>query len=70
MIQTGEKDEGFKKEREKNDWKDDISEQFSHWLNQKIKHEKLNMADPEYREWQKQFLEKLRELKEDLELTV
>jgi CRISPR-associated protein Csy1 len=63
-------DADFKREREKNDWQTEIRGEFAHWLNRKLKHEKLTMADPEYQHFHKLLKDKLRELEEDLEVTI
>ncbi len=61
-------DEDFKKNFQKKEWIDEIAKEFSHWLNQKLNHKHLNMGNPEYNAWRKQLLDKLVDLKEQLEV--
>lgn len=58
-------DEGFAREREKNDWPQQVADDFAIWLNQKLKHKKLAMGDVEYREWKSLAAKELRLLKDD-----
>lgn len=59
-------DKNFAKEREKNDWPQQVADDFGTWLNQKLKHEKLAMSEVEHREWKSLVARKLRLLKDDL----
>lgn len=61
-------DEAFSQEREKKDWVGGIADQFAFWLNRQLKHEKLTFGDAEHREWQFLLTEKLRLLKDELEV--
>lgn len=59
-------DENFAHEREKNDWPQQIADDFGRWLNQKLKHKKLAMSEVEHREWKSLVERKLRLLSDDL----
>ncbi len=58
--------EVFQQEREGNDWQEEIARQFAQWLNRKLQHDKLDMADPEFSAWFKtvigEFKQHVREL--------
>ncbi|KFI21588.1 type I-F CRISPR-associated protein Csy1 [Nitrosococcus oceani] len=60
-------DEDFSREREKNNWIQQIADGFGTWLNRKLEHEKLAMGDVEHREWKSLIARKLGLLKDDLE---
>lgn len=59
-------DEGFREEREKNDWQREIADQFAAWLNRQLDSEKLTMTDVEHTAWLKLLAQKLARLNEDL----
>ncbi|WP_350304443.1 type I-F CRISPR-associated protein Csy1 [Photorhabdus viridis] len=59
-------DKEFRFEREGGDWKKEIAADFSYWLNQSLKHERLEMELPERREWASVFKERLREFEDEL----
>lgn len=61
-----ETDEDFALKREKNDWIQQIADDFGIWFNQKLKHKKLAMSEVEHREWKSLVAQKLRLLKDDL----
>ena len=61
-------DEVFAQERQKNDWQAVIADHFAFWLNNRIKSKKLTPGDVEHREWKSLLVQKLRLLKEDLEV--
>lgn len=61
-------DKAFVQEREKNDWQAVIAGQFAFWLNDRIKTKKLIPGDVEHREWKKLLEQKIRLLKENLEV--
>ncbi len=61
-------DETFAQERKKNDWQAAVADQFAFWLNNRIKSKKLTPGDVEHREWKSLLEQKLRLLKEDLEV--
>ncbi|ETS30098.1 type I-F CRISPR-associated protein Csy1 [Photorhabdus temperata] len=59
-------DKEFRFEREGGDWKKEIAADFSYWLNQSLKHERLEMELPERREWASEFKKRLREFEDEL----
>ncbi len=61
-------DEEFKKNFQKMEWMQAITNEFAHWLNQKLRHKYLNMGDPEYDAWRKQLLKSMDGLREKLEV--
>ncbi|OCA54163.1 type I-F CRISPR-associated protein Csy1 [Photorhabdus namnaonensis] len=61
-----QQDETFKFEREGGDWKKEIAVDFSYWLNQSLRHERLEMGLSERREWASVFKERLREFEDEL----
>ena len=61
-------DEDFKKNFQKKEWIDEIAKEFAHWLNKKLQHKFLILGGPEYTTWRKQLLERLIDLKEQLEV--
>lgn len=60
-------DKNFAGEREKNHWPQQIAGDFSVWLNQRLKHEKLALSDVEHQEWKSLVARKINLLKDDLE---
>jgi CRISPR-associated protein Csy1 len=59
-------DESFAQEREKNDWPQQVANDFGTWLNRKLEHKKLAMGEVEHGEWKSLVARKLRLLKDDL----
>ncbi|NHB94658.1 type I-F CRISPR-associated protein Csy1 [Photorhabdus cinerea] len=59
-------DKEFRSERERGDWKKEIAADFSYWLNQSLKHERLEMELSERREWASVFKKRLREFEDEL----
>jgi CRISPR-associated protein Csy1 len=59
-------DESFAQEREKNDWIQQVADDFATWLNRKLKHKSLAMGEVEHREWKSLVTRKLRLLREYL----
>ncbi|MCT8346993.1 type I-F CRISPR-associated protein Csy1 [Photorhabdus temperata] len=59
-------DKEFRFEREGGDWKKEIAADFSYWLNQSLKHERLEMELSERREWASVFKKRLREFEDEL----
>ncbi|EQB98872.1 type I-F CRISPR-associated protein Csy1 [Photorhabdus temperata] len=59
-------DKEFRFEREGGDWKKEIAADFSYWMNQSLKHERLEMELPERREWVSEFKKRLREFEDEL----
>jgi CRISPR-associated protein Csy1 len=53
-------DEAFRQQRETETWKESVARDFSLWLNAQLKDEKLNVGEPERREWQAKPLFKTR----------
>jgi len=64
---TGQ-DEEFAREREKKDWQAAVANSFAGWLNKQISSKELTLGDAEHREWESLLEEKLRLLREDLEV--
>ncbi|WP_036774582.1 type I-F CRISPR-associated protein Csy1 [Photorhabdus australis] len=59
-------DKEFRSERERGDWQKEIVADFSYWLNQNLKHERLEMELSECHEWASVFKKRLREFEDEL----
>ncbi|MTH48177.1 type I-F CRISPR-associated protein Csy1 [Intestinirhabdus alba] len=57
-------DAAFRLEREKEGWKSAVADDFSRWLNQRLKHVRLDVGITERREWRTQrlFDQRMREM--------
>lgn len=54
----------FKLEREKEDWKQEVSQDFGYWLNRWLQHDELVFGYVEQREWSSLFKQRLREFEQ------
>lgn len=63
-------DADFVARRERNDWQQEVGDQFARWLNAQLQHAKLQMKDTEHGVWRKIVSRELRLLKDDLEVLV
>ncbi len=54
----------FKLEREKGDWKQEVSQDFGYWLNRWLQHDELVFGYVEQREWSSLFKQRLREFEQ------
>ncbi|OCQ52111.1 CRISPR-associated protein Csy1 [Photorhabdus australis subsp. thailandensis] len=61
-----QQDEIFKFEREGGDWKKEIADDFSLWLNNELRHERLEFGLTERNEWASVFKKRLREFEDEL----
>ena len=62
-----DQDDGFRTERDKDDWQKQVADDFSRWLNAHFRRDGLNMQLPERREWRTRplFHQRLREMEQD-----
>ncbi|RAX07672.1 type I-F CRISPR-associated protein Csy1 [Photorhabdus bodei] len=61
-----QRDEIFKFEREGGDWKKEIADDFGLWLNNELRHERLEVGLAERHEWAFVFKKRLREFEDEL----
>ncbi|MCA6219882.1 type I-F CRISPR-associated protein Csy1 [Photorhabdus antumapuensis] len=61
-----QQDEIFKFERESGDWKKEIADDFGLWLNNELRHERLEVGLAERHEWASVFKKRLREFGDEL----
>ncbi|WP_118984460.1 type I-F CRISPR-associated protein Csy1 [Photorhabdus sp. CRCIA-P01] len=61
-----QQDEIFKFERESGDWKKEIADDFGLWLNNELRHERLEVGLTERNEWASVFKKRLREFEDEL----
>ncbi|CAQ84824.1 MULTISPECIES: type I-F CRISPR-associated protein Csy1 [Photorhabdus] len=61
-----QQDEIFKFEREGGDWKKEIADDFGLWLNNELRHERLEVGLTERNEWASVFKKRLREFEDEL----
>ncbi|MBS9423701.1 type I-F CRISPR-associated protein Csy1 [Photorhabdus caribbeanensis] len=61
-----QQDEIFKFEREGGDWKKEIADDFGLWLNNELRHERLEFGLTERNEWASVFKKRLREFEDEL----
>ena len=59
-------DEDFAAARAAADWREDITDSFSRWLNKQLDSDKTPMADAEREHWRKELDDELRLLREEL----
>lgn len=61
-------DEEFAREREKKNWQVTVADSFAGWLNKQMNRKEIMLGDAEHREWESLLAEKLRFLRDDLEV--
>ncbi|TDB58600.1 MULTISPECIES: type I-F CRISPR-associated protein Csy1 [Photorhabdus] len=61
-----QQDKAFQFERENGDWKKEIADDFGFWLNNELRHERLEVGLTERNEWASVFKNRLREFEDEL----